>query len=359
MASAYYAVHRGYTPGVYNTWGECESKVAGFAGAKYKKFTNKIEAEFFASTGMIPDKDLNYYEDWILENKELTSYDTSTELNKINQRRVERREYKQSGADTNGQSNNIINTSNSNNKYKYNNDKQPSKQPISHQPTQSQCEQPAPQHLSFNDSNNNGTVKTESLKDINEILKEVYKPYRKDVKGGYVTTYHHAHPDVMYAYTDGSFRSEDRSASYGAVCFHNGGVYVLKGRKHIKNEDDLSNESRNVVGEVIGAQYAALLAKKFKAKYLILHFDYMGIGSWLIDTQTPQTDAKVIPWRAKKPISVAYQNKMKSYEGLIYIPKKVLAHSGHVYNEIADRLATEAETGCMYKQVNYIPFNIE
>ncbi len=44
----FYAVKQGRKPGVYNTWAQCEEQIKGFSGAKYKKFTNREEAEIFA-----------------------------------------------------------------------------------------------------------------------------------------------------------------------------------------------------------------------------------------------------------------------------------------------------------------------
>lgn len=47
MAKFYYAVKTGRTPGIYESWAECEAEVKGFKGAKYKKFTTIEEAQDF------------------------------------------------------------------------------------------------------------------------------------------------------------------------------------------------------------------------------------------------------------------------------------------------------------------------
>lgn len=44
----YYAVKKGLTPGVYETWEECRNQVEGFSGAQYKSFAVLEEAESFA-----------------------------------------------------------------------------------------------------------------------------------------------------------------------------------------------------------------------------------------------------------------------------------------------------------------------
>ncbi|MFQ5445847.1 MAG: viroplasmin family protein [Saprospiraceae bacterium] len=41
----YYVVWQGVTPGVYETWAECQLQIKGFEGAKFKSFPTKEEAE--------------------------------------------------------------------------------------------------------------------------------------------------------------------------------------------------------------------------------------------------------------------------------------------------------------------------
>lgn len=43
----YYAVIKGKTPGIYQTWDECKNQVDGFSGAKYKSFATQGEAESY------------------------------------------------------------------------------------------------------------------------------------------------------------------------------------------------------------------------------------------------------------------------------------------------------------------------
>lgn len=47
MAKKFYAVKIGKTPGVYETWGECQNQINGFSGAVYKGFATKEEALAF------------------------------------------------------------------------------------------------------------------------------------------------------------------------------------------------------------------------------------------------------------------------------------------------------------------------
>lgn len=52
---SFYAVKRGRTVGIYETWGECFSQVAGYSNAEYKKFEDYEEAERYIGIG-IPKK---------------------------------------------------------------------------------------------------------------------------------------------------------------------------------------------------------------------------------------------------------------------------------------------------------------
>jgi ribonuclease HI len=45
MAKKYYAVAAGRSPGIYTDWATAEKQVKGFAGAKYKSFPTRMEAE--------------------------------------------------------------------------------------------------------------------------------------------------------------------------------------------------------------------------------------------------------------------------------------------------------------------------
>ncbi len=47
MAKKFYAVKIGKTPGIYETWAECQNQIHGFSGAVYKGFATKEEAVEF------------------------------------------------------------------------------------------------------------------------------------------------------------------------------------------------------------------------------------------------------------------------------------------------------------------------
>lgn len=54
MASSFYAVHTGRTPGIYGSWRDCEEQIRGFPKAKYKKFTTHAAALEFVKVGPPP-----------------------------------------------------------------------------------------------------------------------------------------------------------------------------------------------------------------------------------------------------------------------------------------------------------------
>lgn len=43
----FYAVARGRTPGVFNTWDECKAQISGYKLARFKKFNSRRDAEEF------------------------------------------------------------------------------------------------------------------------------------------------------------------------------------------------------------------------------------------------------------------------------------------------------------------------
>lgn len=55
MKRKFYVVWKGLSPGIYDSWQECEAQVQGFAGARYKSF-NSIEAATEAFRGSYEDQ---------------------------------------------------------------------------------------------------------------------------------------------------------------------------------------------------------------------------------------------------------------------------------------------------------------
>lgn len=59
MATKFYAVKVGVTPGVYNTWDECKAMTHGYSGAVYKSFPTYEEAIAFVGTSKDTNADEN------------------------------------------------------------------------------------------------------------------------------------------------------------------------------------------------------------------------------------------------------------------------------------------------------------
>jgi ribonuclease HI len=64
--NTFYAVRKGFNPGVYDSWEECKKQVHKYSGAEYKKFKNKNDAENFIkgielNNDLSDINDINYY----------------------------------------------------------------------------------------------------------------------------------------------------------------------------------------------------------------------------------------------------------------------------------------------------------
>ncbi|KAK7070600.1 Ribonuclease H1 [Halocaridina rubra] len=68
----FYAVARGLKPGIYEKWTDCQEQIAGYSGARYKKFSTKTEAEEFVKEHAVhnPLVDRRATEDKSAENDE-------------------------------------------------------------------------------------------------------------------------------------------------------------------------------------------------------------------------------------------------------------------------------------------------
>ena len=51
MTSKFYAVKKGRVIGIFTNWTACQTQINGFAGAQYKSFTNKVEAQAYLENG--------------------------------------------------------------------------------------------------------------------------------------------------------------------------------------------------------------------------------------------------------------------------------------------------------------------
>lgn len=134
--------------------------------------------------------------------------------------------------------------------------------------------------------------------------------------------------DHLIAYVDGSYDHSQLRYAYGCVLVLPDEEITLNGSD---NQDDYVS-MRNVAGEIMGSQKAILWALENGYKKITIYYDYEGIEKW----------ANGI-WKANKPGTQRYKAFIAEKRQEIEIAfRKVAAHTGVEYNEMADQLAKQA-----------------
>ena len=305
----FYAVHKGRQTGVYATWDECQAMTKGYPGAIFKKFEDQYKAFFFMFTGLDPELNettIYLYNYWL--GYGATEEATKNVYDYIQQNQIDKTKQAPQEQTT----------------------PQTTPSEVVSEPAVKQQEQQQ-ESLSFNGEVN----QPRSIEQIVKIAKT--SGYKKQIGSKYISTMQLPHEEIAYAYVDGSYKS-DKTISYGVVICHNGKSYTTSGRRQVSGTQD---SIRNVEGELTGAVAAVQFCEIHNIPNLILHFDYMGIGCWIIDESIKQDSIKLTPWKANHPITKSYQERVKKSNVKVY-PRKVKAHSGHYYNDMADLLAGEA-----------------
>lgn len=140
---------------------------------------------------------------------------------------------------------------------------------------------------------------------------------------------------MPHAYVDGSYNVSTKRFGYGIVLFTDalnpdGTPQEIRLSKAFSHEE--LAEMRNVAGEIMGAAQAMKTAKALGLKELTIYHDYEGIAKWCTGE-----------WKAKKEWTKKYKTFFDEISQDIVITfQKVDAHSGNLYNDIADKLAKEA-----------------
>lgn len=134
---------------------------------------------------------------------------------------------------------------------------------------------------------------------------------------------------TIEAYIDGSYEHASKTYGSGAVILKDGKIldeisYTGKNPNYVS--------MRNVAGEI----EASMLAMKYCIdkgyKDLVIYFDYNGIEKWCTGE-----------WKANKEGTKHYREFcIEAMKKINVSFKKVKAHSGDKYNDIADKLAKEA-----------------
>ena len=132
----------------------------------------------------------------------------------------------------------------------------------------------------------------------------------------------------LIAYVDGSYEHSKRRYAYGCAMILENGVVTLNGSG---NDEDYVG-MRNVAGEILGSEQAILWAEEHGYSAVTIYYDYEGIEKWADGI-----------WKANKEGTKRYQTFVAEHRKKIDISfRKVAAHTGVEYNELADQLAKKA-----------------
>ena len=135
--------------------------------------------------------------------------------------------------------------------------------------------------------------------------------------------------DGLIAYVDGSYNVKTQEYGYGCVLLYGQSV-IEKFNGKGASKDYVT--MRNVAGEIIGSEMAIRYALQHGYPFICIYYDYEGIEKWANGS-----------WKANKVGTKAYQRFIEESRQNIDISfVKVLAHSGDIYNDIADSLAKKA-----------------
>ncbi|MDY0278831.1 MAG: viroplasmin family protein [Acholeplasma sp.] len=187
----------------------------------------------------------------------------------------------------------------------------------------------------------NDFIKSESTdepvanKAIDNINDEEIKDY---IRRGYIV-----------AFTDGSYSEEEKAYTYGLVVINNENLKY--DTSYAKRDNPIYLESRNVSGEVFAVIEAIQYAIAHKYDKLLICHDYEGVSKWISKE-----------WNTKTEISKVLVKIYDKYCDIIDIEfRKIKAHSGNKFNELADKLAEQAYSNKRKTSLkhgdNYVVFN--
>ncbi|MCS1382746.1 ribonuclease H family protein [Lysinibacillus sphaericus] len=134
--------------------------------------------------------------------------------------------------------------------------------------------------------------------------------------------------DIL-VYVDGSYSKLKKSAGFGCVFVQNNIVIkTISQPVEIDEEDNLWNVSAEIQGVLEAVRWSI----KHKLKKIYIFYDYEGLEKWVNGS-----------WKANKRSTQKYIELMHEYNRKIDFQFiKVKAHSGVLFNEMADELAKAA-----------------
>lgn len=133
----------------------------------------------------------------------------------------------------------------------------------------------------------------------------------------------------VVAYTDGSLDKATNMASYGIVFVKDGELLFKTNNAYVMSESD---SLANVGSELLGTMEAVRLAQLNGWETLKIGYDYQGISCFATGE-----------WEARQPLTRYYRDYMQQAMKCLTIQFiKIKGHTGHEWNEEADRLANAA-----------------
>lgn len=124
---------------------------------------------------------------------------------------------------------------------------------------------------------------------------------------------------------DGSWQ-EDGRVGYGLV-IRKEGKEVYRESGTVPQEDPDLSQHRQIGGEIYAVVQALRWCWKNQVSACTVYYDYEGLAKWASGA-----------WKARTPLTRRYADFMKRVPVQVTWVK-LPAHQGHVWNEIADRLA--------------------
>lgn len=144
---------------------------------------------------------------------------------------------------------------------------------------------------------------------------------------------------VLELYVDGSWSKNNPGVTLG-------GIVILKDKnivhlRHVKTYIESFVRSNNVGGELLAALIGIMDVCNIcnKEKSIVnIYYDYNGVKDFLTDNFTPRKESSIIYVNA-------IQHVLNENTNVTLYFHKVKSHSGNVYNNLADRVASGVSLG--------------
>ena len=306
----YYAVKNGRKPGIYTTWADCQQEIIGFSGAVFKGFETLEEAQEYMKNAGANGKR-------VIPKKVVEEKSTSTGVF--------------GDAELDGMIDSLILNSDQKKDKKKGSDSVEEKDQESFLETnETNGEQKADLEAAGMEAAGMaadrmaaaGMAAAGMAADRMAAAGMAVDRMAADEMEG-VDRY------SINAYTDGSYDALTKAFSCGVVLLTPNGRFFMN-EKYSANDNN--TETRNVAGELKGAELAIRYAMLNGYRRVRIYHDYEGVAAWAAGE-----------WQAKSEVAKVYVDFIGKASSKIEIQfQKVAAHTGNKYNEIADKLAKSA-----------------